>query len=289
MRQRPSTSATACARLPPASSEIAIMNKLLGTGDLVRLRRRLLQMHHAARVGHIGGNLSCLDILALLHAEIMEHNDRLVLSKGHAAGALYIALWAVGKLSDADIDTFHADGTKLPGHPPSIGTSEIPFATGSLGHGLSLAGGLALSHHLRGSAGRVFCVTSDGEWQEGSNWEALTFAVHNQLGNLTVIVDRNGLQGFGTTQDVASMHDLAGRFEAFGCDVVECSGHDLAALRGCLTAPHGPRTRIVIAHTVKGNGISFMENRMEWHYLPLTDADLGQAYVDLEAVEDRLT
>ena len=144
-------------------------------------KKRLLQMHFESGVGHIGGNLSCLDSLMVLHHKIMNKDDLFVLSKGHAAGALYVTLWSLGRLSDDELKLFHKDHTKLSGHPAPGWLKDIPFATGSLGHGFSLAAGLALSKKIKGEPGRVFCVTSDGEWEEGSNWEALIFSVHQKL------------------------------------------------------------------------------------------------------------
>jgi transketolase len=254
-------------------------------------------MHHRAGVGHIGGNLGCIDILAAAFGHAMASDDQFVLSKGHAAGALYVTLWAQGVLSDADLATFHKDGTLLAGHPPASGIGQIPFATGSLGHGIGLASGLALGWRMVGNDRHAFCLTSDGEWNEGSCWEALAFAVHHRLANLTIIVDVNGLQGFGTTREVMDMDPLAARFRAFGADVTEVDGHDLDALSVVLAVPgrHGRATsdtrrpRVVVAHTIKGKGVSFMEGRMEWHYLPLTDDLLAQALADLEAADGATT
>ena len=133
-------------------------------------------MHYESRVGHIGGNLSSLDLMLVLHHEVLEPDDQFVLSKGHAAGAYYVTLWTLGKLTGDDLSHFHRDGTRLSGHPPVAGIEDILFATGSLGHGLSLAAGLAKGKELKSEPGRVFCLTSDGEWNEGSCWEALIFA-----------------------------------------------------------------------------------------------------------------
>ena len=144
-------------------------------------RLRLLRMHYESGVGHIGGNLSCLDLMLVLHQEVIGPDDQFVLSKGHAAGAYYVTLWSLGRLADDDLAPFHKDGTRLSGHPPAAGIDDILFATGSLGHGLALASGLALAKRLRGEPGRVFCLTSDGEWNEGSCWEALIFARHQRL------------------------------------------------------------------------------------------------------------
>jgi transketolase len=244
------------------------------------LRGRLLQMHYESRVGHIGGNLSAIDALALLFNEWMGAADRFILSKGHSAGALYVALWSIGRLTDEDLSTFHRDGTLLAGHPPAGGIPEILFATGSLGHGLSLAAGTALAKRLKGETGHTYCLTSDGEWQEGSTWEALIFAAHHGLDNLTLMVDQNGLQGFGRTSEVASMASLAERLATFNVDVHQVHGHDMDAIRGALEAP-ADRLKVVILDTVKGKGISFMESRMEWHYLPLTDEHYRAALQEL--------
>ncbi|MBI5792161.1 MAG: transketolase [Rhodocyclales bacterium] len=245
------------------------------------VRRRLLRMHHESGVGHIGGNLSCLDALLCLHHAVLKESDVFVLSKGHAVGALYATLWSRGRLSDDDLRKFHGENTQLAAHPVAGWMPEIVFATGSLGHGLSLSAGLALGKRLQGQEGQVYCVCSDGEWQEGSTWEALIFAHHHQLDNLTVLVDVNGLQGFGATSDVASMADLQTRIAAFGVEVVGIDGHDAEAI--CTAARPGVgQPRFVLMRTVKGRGVSFMENRMEWHYLPLDDRQYEQALAEQE-------
>jgi transketolase len=256
------------------------MKSLLDTKQLAAIRRRLLQMHHESGVGHIGGNLSSIDALALLFNERIGDRDAFVLSKGHSAGALYIALWSAGKLREEDLGTFHKDDTLLAGHPPARGIAEIMFATGSLGHGLSLAAGTALARRLQGMEGHTFCLTSDGEWQEGSTWEALIFAAHRRLTNLTVLVDHNGLQGFGHTDEVASMFPLFDRLKGFDVDLQVVSGHDLDAMRAALDTP-SDRLKIIVLETTKGKGVSFMENRMEWHYLPLKEPHYSLALEEL--------
>ncbi|MBI5279621.1 MAG: transketolase [Burkholderiales bacterium] len=255
---------------------------MLTDGDTARARQRLLRMHFESGVGHIGGNLSALDALLVVFHEFLGEHDRFVLSKGHSAGALYTALWSTGRLTDEDLATFHRDGTLLAGHPPAAGIAAIPFATGSLGHGLSLAAGVALANQLCGSDARTFCMTSDGEWQEGSTWEALIFACHHRLAQLTVLVDHNGLQGFGSTHDVASMNPLAARLRGFDADFRTADGHDLASIRAALAGDSG-RPRIVLLDTVKGHGVPFMENRMEWHYLPLNEAQYREACAGIAA------
>jgi transketolase len=249
-----------------------------------RAKTRLLQMHFESGVGHIGGNLSALDVLLSLHHAVMTPDDQFVLSKGHAAGALYVTLWSLGVLADGDLRQFHQDDTRLSGHPPVKGIRQISFATGSLGHGFSLASGLALGRRLLGKPGRVFCLTSDGEWNEGSTWEALIFAAHQRLSNLTVIVDLNGLQGFGTTREVANLSPFIEKLRAFGVTALEVDGHDHHALTAAFReSAAGPL--FVVARTRKGCGVSFMENRMEWHYLPLTEAQYQQALAELAVCE----
>ena len=253
----------------------------LKTARLTELRRqaklRLLQMHYESQVGHIGGNLSALDILVGLYHFVLGKDDLFVLSKGHAAGALYVTLWSVGVLSDDDLQQFHRDGTLLSGHPPVQGIPEIVFATGSLGHGLGLSAGLALGKMLRQETGRVFCLTSDGEWNEGSCWEALIFIAHHRLA-ITMIMDCNGLQGFGSTREVADLEPLAAKFEAFGIRTVEIDGHDMGAICSTLEGREkGPV--VVIARTVKGFGVSFMEHQVSWHYLPMSQEQIGRAHV----------
>jgi transketolase len=241
---------------------------------------RLLRMHYESGVGHIGGNLSALEVLLCLYHRVLTSEDVFILSKGHAAGALYVTLASVGLLADEELRQFHKDGTLLSGHPPPQGIPAIPFATGSLGHGLSLASGLALGKKLKGEGGRVFCLMSDGEWNEGSCWEALAFLVTQGLDNLVLIVDANGLQGFGRTQEVVRLEPLDAKLSGFGMVTRTVDGHDPKALTAALGAGPGPRA--IIARTVKGHGVSFMEDRMEWHYLPLNEARYLQAVREIE-------
>jgi transketolase len=249
--------------------------------DLIRKARlRLLRMHYEAGVGHIGGNLSALDAMLLVHHRVLRPGDTFVLSKGHAAGALYVTLWSLGRLSDEDLASFHRDGSRLAGHPDTGWHPGIVFSTGSLGHGLPLSAGLALGKRLRGEAGRIFCLTSDGEWEEGSSWEALMFAVHHRLTNLVVMIDANGLQGFGTTRGVASLEPLAARFRGFGASPVEADGHDAVAMEQVIANAAGAPA-VVILRTVKGHGVSFMEGQIEWHYLPLTAELFGKAVAEI--------
>ncbi|MBF0131587.1 MAG: transketolase [Magnetococcales bacterium] len=241
-------------------------------------------MHFESQIGHIGGNLSALDAMLYLHHYVMGKNDLFLLSKGHSAGALYVTLWTLGLLSESDLETFHQDGTRLAGHPiPNWGPG-ILMGTGSLGHGVSLAAGMALAKRFQKQPGRVYCLTSDGEWQEGSTWEGVIFSRHQRLNNLTLLVDVNGLQGFGSTHEVASMNDLAPRLTGFGLHVVEADGHDPESIRCAVNqqeaATQGPF--VILLKTVKGKGIEGMENRMESHYLPLDRPRYDQAIQALE-------
>jgi transketolase len=243
-------------------------------------RARLLQMHYEAKVGHVGGNLSALDAMLHLHGQVMQDDDIFVLSKGHSAGALYVSLWAVGQISDDELKSFHKDGTALAGHPVAHWHKRIAYATGSLGHGLGLAAGAALGKRLRGDPGTVYCLLSDGECEEGSLWEAVMFVRHQKLANLVVLVDANGLQGFGSTGEVASLEPLGTKFRGFGLQVEEIDGHSPDALTAAL-AKRSNEPLVVLLRTVKGRGVSFMERRMEWHYLALNPEQYQLALEEL--------
>lgn len=250
---------------------------------LKKAKQRLLRLHFEQKIGHIGCNLSALDFMLFIHLNMQFPEDIFVLSKGHSAGALYIALWAVNQLSEEDLIKFHKDNSKLAGHPVAGWHPRIQFSTGSLGHGLGLATGVALAKKLEGHTGNVYCLLSDGEWQEGSNWEALIFSAHHKLANLTVFIDLNGLQGFGNTTEIASMNKLAEKISAFDIDLIEIKGHDLAALNNAFHMKNN-RPKIVVMNTTKGKGVSFMENKMEWHYLPLNQEQFKQAQEEVDSL-----
>jgi len=236
--------------------------------DALKARKRLLKMHHESGVGHIGGNLSVLDCLLVLTKEFMQIKNDIILSKGHSAGALYIALWYAGHIKSSELRTFHKDDTNLPGHPPINTMMNVPFGTGSLGHGLSLASGNALATRIKKNNGHTYCVMSDGEWQEGSTWEALIFASHHKLNNLTIFIDNNKLQGFGNTSEIASMDPLITKLDGFDLKILEIDGHNHDQIREAAKL-RSKKPILVCMNTIKGKGISFMENKMEWHYLPL--------------------
>ena len=231
---------------------------------------RLLKMHHNSNYGHLGGNFSCIDALMTLHHFVMKPADRFILSKGHSAGALYVTLWSLGKLKDSDLEAFGQDNTLLPGHPSGVGVPDLVFSTGSLGHGPSLAAGLALASKYKKSDRQIFCLCSDGEWQEGSCWEALAFSVHHQLNNLTIIVDQNGLQGFGKTEEVISCGDLTFRISSFGAHVQRIDGHNCSEIKESLENKSPKKPNLLILDTIKGKGLHF-EGKLESHYLPLSE------------------
>jgi transketolase len=253
------------------------------------VRRIVLEQSKRANVGHIGSALSIADLVAVLYCGVLRgigsddaDRDRFVLSKGHAALALYAALHLRGIVDAAELDSFCGDGTLLGTHPES----ELPgvdFTSGSLGQGLSTACGAALAARLDRSARRVYCLLSDAECNEGSTWEAAMFAGHRKLDNLTAIVDANGQQALGYTRDVLDLEPLAERWRAFGWDAVEVDGHDHAACRRALDAPRDGAPRVLVARTEFGHGVSFMRNRIEWHYLPLDDEQYTRALEEVGA------
>ena len=241
---------------------------------------RLLQLHHRAHSGHIGSSLSCLEILVDLCFHRMAADDHLILSKGHAASALYTTLALSGRLPETDLETFYQDNTLLAAHPPCTGAIKaIPFGTGSLGHGLSLAAGTAFSNRYTGKHFHTYAVLSDGDCNEGSTWEAALFAAQHRLDNLTAIIDLNGLQGIGHTGDILNLEPIADKWRAFGFAVaVAEDGNDftsLAAAHAGLAATTGPRC--LIARTIKGHGVTYMQDRMEWHYRPMDETQYEQA------------
>lgn len=257
------------------------MTEIDFTNALRKAKKRLIQMHYESKVGHIGGNLSCLDMLLFLYLNKIKSGDDFVLSKGHSAGALYIALWMKGFIPEEELSTFHKDHSRLAGHPTSQALPFVTFSTGSLGHGLSLATGLALAKKIQAKDGLIYCLTSDGEWNEGSTWEALIFAAHHKLDNLVILIDQNGLQGFGTTEEVANLSPLEKKLSCFDVDVSVIDGHHWNDFNSFIhPSPHCPK--IIIANTVKGKGMRFMENKMEWHYLALTQELYLAAISDLE-------
>lgn len=249
----------------------------------------LLGMYHKAHAGHIGSSLSCIDILIYLYFAEMADNDQFILSKGHAAAALYTVLNKSGRISDADLETYYQDATYLAAHPPcGVGKVDgITFGTGSLGHGPSLAVGIALAQTFKKSGNRTFCVVSDGDCNEGSVWEAAMFAAHHKLKDLVIIVDNNDLQGFGAVEEVIDMGSMADKWKSFGFEVFEVANgndfDDLAKAFEAINASASSKPKCIVAKTTKGSGVSYMENKLEWHYLPMTDEQYEQAIKEVTA------
>jgi transketolase len=251
------------------------------------IRRTVLEQSKRAHVGHIGSALSIADMIGAVFSVIGYRSpddperDRFVLSKGHAALALYAALAEVGNLASDDLDTYCADDSLLGVHPEHL-LDGVDFSTGSLGQGLSMAVGAALAASMQRSQRRVYAIVSDAECNEGAIWEAAMFAAHHRLANLCVLVDHNHQQAFGYTEDILRSDDLALRWQAFGWDVASANGHDEAALAVMLSAPTGDRPRAIVAETTFGKGVSYMEGQIKWHYLPMSDAEYEQALREIE-------
>jgi transketolase len=265
-----------------------------GLADRARsIRRRVIRMNAAAGQGHTGADLSEADILAALFFNLLRYNprdpedpgrDRFVLSKGHGVGGFYATLAEVGILDEAKLSTYLAFDSDLPGHPVRQKTPFVEVNTGALGHGLSVGVGLALAAKKQGRAARVYVLLGDGELQEGSVWEAAMSAAHFRLDNLVAIVDRNGLQLADRTETIMALEPLEAKLSSFGFDVRPVDGNDPGALLACVAGldwscgkPH-----VLLARTVKGKGVSFIENQPAWHHkIPVGD-EVAQAIEELE-------
>lgn len=232
-------------------------------------------MYRKANAGHVGSSLSCLEILVFIKFECMKAEDELILSKGHAAALLYSVLAEAGSISEEEIGTFYQEGTGLPAHPPVNRIKDIPFSTGSLGHGLSLAAGFGLAARLKKNGKKIFCVTSDGELNEGSTWEAALFIQQHQLRNVVWFIDRNYLQGFGRTEEVLKLDPLDKKLESFGFQVMIADGHSFSSLREKVRAFKNENPLVIICNTIKGLGMS-TEDTLACHYLPLKDTDFPE-------------
>lgn len=255
------------------------------------IARTVLHQSKRAHVGHIGSCLSIADVVALLFAGGMAADaldpdrDRLILSKGHAALALYAALHLRGQLSADELDSFCSDGSQLGVHPEHAVVG-IDFSTGSLGQGLSIATGAALAARMQESDRRVFAILSDAECNEGSTWEAAMFAGHHGLDNLMAIVDSNGQQALGHTRDVLDTEPLVERWRSFGWDAVEVDGHHQPSLQEALrNATGGGRPHALVARTTFGKRVSYMESQIRWHYMPMSDQEYELALSELDAVD----
>lgn len=261
--------------------------------ELVRkMRGQVIRLSHKKSVPHLGSDLSCIDTLAALYWRVLKidpnspanpDRDRFILSKGHAAKSLYVTLAYRGFFEIAQLETFNDPGGSLPEHPGLQCVPGVEAATGSLGHGLSLGLGMALAARISHRASQVYVLLSDGECNEGSVWEAAMMAAAQQTGNLTAIIDFNKWQATGRSEEVLALTPLADKWRAFGWSVTEVDGHNLAALTDVLLTNRGSGNRptAIVAHTVKGKGVSFMEDDNNWHYRIPNAEEVAAAFNEL--------
>jgi len=256
------------------------------------IRKKVLKMFFDSQTAHIGSSLSEVDILTILYFKILkidpknplaEERDRFVLSKGHGAAALYATLAQRGFFSEKILDSYCLDGGRLPGHSTRGCAPGVEVSTGSLGHGLPMGGGMAIAAKNDKKKYRIFVLMSDGECEEGSVWEAAMFAAHHKLDNLIGIIDYNKLQAFGRTNEIMALEPLREKWVAFGWEVKEVNGHNFSEIGKSLSRiPFRKRKpNLLIAHTIKGKGVSFMEDKLEWHYKNLTEGDYKLALKEL--------
>lgn len=258
------------------------------------IRIRSIQMIHEAGASHVGGCLSMADIIAVLYGQVLRvdpacptapDRDRFVLSKGHACASLYVALARSGFFPESWLDSFYKNDGHLFGHATHTGVPGIEVSTGSLGHGLPIAAGMAFAGKRAQQGFRVFCLLSDGECDEGSTWEAAMIAGHHKLDNLVAIVDYNKIQSLGSVPEVLNLEPLADKFAAFGWSTVQIDGHDLDQLQANLqNLPLTPaKPTCLVCHTIKGKGVSFMEDQLLYHYRRPPADEVAKAIVEIEA------
>jgi transketolase len=255
-----------------------------------RLRISTLEMISQAGSSHVGTNFSMIDLLACLYGEILRVDpndpqsptrDRFVLSKGHGCASLYVALAETGFFPKAWLETFYQNGSVLSGHVTHAGVPGVELSTGSLGHGLPVSVGMAMSGKRRGIDYQVYCLLSDGECDEGSNWEAILLAAHHGLNNLTAIVDYNKIQSLASVAETIGLEPFADKWTSFGWEVLSIDGHDVSAICEALRRERTEQPRVIIADTVKGRGVSFMENSVLWHYRTPRDQEFADALAEL--------
>jgi len=257
-----------------------------------RIRKHCVEMTGRANASHIGSSLSMADLLAVLYGKVLRYDpqqphwegrDRFILSKGHGCAALYAVLAECGYFPVSDLGTFYQNGSPFAGHTMH-NIPGVELSAGSLGHGLPVATGIALAAKRDGKSHRVFCILSDGECDEGSVWEPALFAPQHKLDNLVVMVDYNKIQSLGRVEDVINLEPLAEKWRAFGWGAREINGHDLAAIeKALLETPFVPgKPSCIVAHTVKGKGVSYMEDKLLWHYRAPRGQDFEVAMAELE-------
>jgi len=260
------------------------------TQELARkVRIHAVKMVNKGGSSHIGSVLSVVDILAVLYGKVMQYRsnnpkwdgrDRFILSKGHAGAGVYAILAECGFFDIVELDKHYQDGSIFSGHVSHKGVPGVELSTGSLGHGLPVASGMALAAKIDKKTHKVFVVMSDGELDEGSNWEAFMFAAHHGLNNLTAVIDRNKLQSMRTTEETLSLEPLRDKLIAFGWNVIEVDGHNHNELFSAIDSDT-KKPKVIIANTIKGKGVSFMENEIAWHYRTPSGELFDQAMKDL--------
>lgn len=255
------------------------------------VRRDIINMTADAASGHPGGSLSAVELMTTLFFDKMKINpkdekapdrDRFVLSKGHAAPCYYAVLGERGFFSKDEFKNFRQLHSILQGHPDTKKCPGVDASTGSLGQGISIAVGMAIGAKLSGNGAKVYTLLGDGELQEGQVWEAAMAAAHYKLDNLTVIIDNNGLQIDGTNEQVMSLGNINAKFSAFGFEVIEIDGHDLTAVSDAIDKEISERPKCILAHTIKGKGVSFMENQVGWHGKAPNSSERERALKELE-------
>lgn len=257
-----------------------------------RIRRHCVEMTGRANASHIGSSLSMADMLAVVYADVLhfrpqdpgwEDRDRFILSKGHGCAALYAVLAECGYFPVSELETFYQNGSPFAGHTMH-NIPGVELSSGSLGHGLPVSTGIALTAKRGGKSYRVFCMLSDGECDEGSVWEAAMFAPQHKLDNLVVMVDYNKIQSLGRVEDVINLEPLADKWRAFGWGVREIDGHDLKAIEEAFAAVPfvTGKPSCIVGHTVKGKGVSYMEDKLLWHYRAPRGQDFEVAIAELE-------
>lgn len=244
-------------------------------------RKSLLEIVHAAKAAHVGSSLSSIEIF-LSSMTAFDGQALLIVSKGHAAAGYYSCLFALGRMKKDILYSYGENGSTLFGHISKESGHGIPFSTGSLGHGLPYGVGRAIGRKRLGHAGNVIVVCSDGELNEGTVWESALIAAHHNLENLTLVIDRNGIQSIGKTEETLALEPLPEKWRSFGWEVFETDGHDIEALLGAIELDQSNAPRVIIAKTIKGKGVAFMENDNLWHYRPPNSDQLNEAVRRLE-------